>query len=236
MDGQTQSVNGGVVGDIAEFSSYGTLIDGRKLPHVCAPGHTIISSYSTPYVKYEAQNQGISISKYNLLSARVEENGKYYFWGDMSGTSMSTPYVTGTLALWLEANPKLTYDEVIEVINETSTRDSFVKGGNQVQWGAGKINVYEGLKSVLRMNSGVGEVNSDKNMLMRNLGGNIYEMFVAGEPALVASVYDLSGRKVAETSANGDTVAVNLDGQQKGVYVVSVAGESTRYTKKVVVK
>lgn len=236
MDGQTQSVNGGVVGDIAEFSSYGTLIDGRKLPHVCAPGHTIISSYSTPYVKYEAQNQGISISKYNLLSARVEENGKYYFWGDMSGTSMSTPYVTGTLALWLEANPKLTYDEVIEVINETSTRDSFVKGGNQVQWGAGKINVYEGLKSVLRMNSGVGEVNSDKNMLMRNLGGNVYEMFVVGEPALVASVYDLSGRKVAETSANGDTVAINLDGQQKGVYVVSVAGESTRYTKKVVVK
>ena len=154
----------------------------------------------------------------------------------MSGTSMSTPYVTGTLALWLEANPKLTYDEVIEVINETSTRDSFVKGGNQVQWGAGKINVYEGLKSVLRMNSGVGEVNSDKNMLMRNLGGNVYEMFVVGEPALVASVYELSGRKVAETSADGDTVAVNLDGQQKGVYVVSVAGESTRYTKKVVVK
>ena len=166
----------------------------------------------------------------------AEENGKYYFWGDMSGTSMSTPYVTGTLALWLEANPKLTYDDVIEVINETSTRDSFVKGGNQVQWGAGKINVYEGLKSVLRMNSGVGEVNSDKNMLMRNLGGNVYEMFVVGEPALVASVYDLSGRKVAETSADGDTVAVNLDGQQKGVYVVSVAGESTRYTKKVVVK
>ena len=59
---------------------------------------------------------------------------------------------------------------------------------------------------------------------------------MVGEPALVASVYDLSGRKVAETSADGDTVAVNLDGQQKGVYVVSVAGESTRYTKKVVVK
>ena len=236
MDGQTQSVNGGVVGGIAEFSSYGTLIDGRELPHVCAPGHTIISSYSTPYVKYEAQDQGISISKFNLLSARVEENGKYYFWGDMSGTSMSTPYVSGTLALWLEANPKLTYDDVMNVINETSTRDSFVKNGNKVQWGAGKINVYEGLKSVIRMNNGVNDVNSDKNMLMRNLGGNAYEVFVAGEPALVASVYDLSGRKVAEASADGDTVAVNLDGQQKSIYVVSVAGESTRYTKKVVVK
>ena len=36
-------------GEITEFSSYGTLIDGRNLPHVCAPGAAIISSYNRYY-------------------------------------------------------------------------------------------------------------------------------------------------------------------------------------------
>lgn len=232
LDGYTAREDG-TVNEIAEFSSYGTLVDGRQLPHVCAPGHSIISAYSTPYMKAQASSQGISISKFTMAVGRVSDNGQYYFWNSMSGTSMSTPYVTGTVALWLEANPKLTFDDVVDVIQKTSTVDSYVKKGKAVQWGAGKINAYEGLKMVIK-NSYVGEVDAEKNLLVRDLGDGSFEFFVGGENAVTVEAFDLSGRKVA-SAAGGDTVVLNI-GSQTGVYVVSVAGQTSRYTKKIVVR
>ena len=37
-------------GTLSSFSSWGELVDGRKLPHVCAPGGGINSSVSGPYI------------------------------------------------------------------------------------------------------------------------------------------------------------------------------------------
>lgn len=237
LNGQTESYNA-VVGDIAYYSSYGTLVDGRKLPHVCAPGHALSSSYSTPYMKVEAQYDGTSIANYKAAVAKVEDGGKYYFWKDMCGTSMACPYATGVIALWAEAYPQLTFDDVVNIITETSNSDSYVAKGNKVQWGAGKINAYEGLKKAIQLNpdGAVGNINSDKNILVNNMGNNSYEIFVANESSLKTDVYDLSGRKVATAVSDGNTVVVNLDGQQKGVYVIGVTGKSAHYSHKVLVK
>ena len=38
---------------------------------------------------------------------------------------MATPVVAGAVALWLEANPKLTCKDVARIIKETARRDSF---------------------------------------------------------------------------------------------------------------
>lgn len=232
INGSTQRQDG-IVNDIAEFSSYGTLIDGRKLPHVCAPGHTVVSSISTPYAKTLAG--GMSLDKVTMVVGRVQDNGQYYFWDAMSGTSMATPYVTGTVALWLEANPKLTFDDVVEIINETSTRDSYVESGDEVQWGAGKINAYEGLKKVIK-DSYVDEVDAAKNLLVRDLGDGNFEVFVGCENAVAVEAFDLAGRKVATAASGTDTVVLNLGGQQAGVYVLSIEGQKSHYTKKIVVR
>ncbi len=237
LSGKTETYNA-TVGDIAYYSSYGTLVDGRKLPTVCAPGHALNSSYSTPYVKAIARSEGVSIGNYDAVVARVQDGGKYYFWSDMAGTSMACPYATGTIALWVEAYPKLTYNDAITIINETSNRDTYVAKGNQVQWGAGKINAYEGLKKAIQMNEegSVNGINSEKNILVNSLGNNSFEIFVASENGLTADVYDLSGRKVATATGNGDTVVVNLNGQQKGAYVIGVTGQATHYSHKVLVR
>ena len=39
-----------------------------------------------------------------------------------SGTSMSSPAVAGTIALWLQARPDLTPEDVMGVIRRTSRR------------------------------------------------------------------------------------------------------------------
>ena len=156
----------------------------------------------------------------------------------MCGTSMACPYATGVIALWAEAYPQLTFDDVVNIITETSNSDSYVAKGNKVQWGAGKINAYEGLKKAIQLNpdGAVGNINSDKNILVNNMGNNSYEIFVANESSLKTDVYDLSGRKVATAVSDGNTVVVNLDGQQKGVYVIGVTGKSAHYSHKVLVK
>lgn len=225
----------GTTGNVAKFSSYGTLVDGRSLPNVCAPGCITVSAYSTPYIDYMASSRSTALQDYNHVVAKEEVDGQYYFWSQMSGTSMSAPYVSGTVALWLEANPKLTYADVVDVINATSTIDKYVEKGNKVKWGAGKINAYEGLKKVIR-DSGVGEVSADKNLLVRSLGDGRYEFFVGGESSVVVEAYDIAGRKVATAASDGDTVVLHLDGRQAGVYVVSVECLKSRYSKKIIVR
>ncbi|MCR5153172.1 MAG: S8 family serine peptidase [Prevotella sp.] len=40
---------------------------------------------------------------------------------------MATPTVAGIIALWLEAKPDLTYEEIREAIAATATKDEFTE-------------------------------------------------------------------------------------------------------------
>ncbi|MCH5347442.1 MAG: S8 family serine peptidase, partial [Muribaculaceae bacterium] len=150
--------DGIIVGDIGPYSSFGTLTDGRTLPHVCAPGTGIISAMSTPYVDsyFHGYEQYIPMN----FQARATAGGKTYYWKSETGTSMSTPFVAGSIALWLEADPTLTIDDVIDIATSTARRDEAVEGGNPVQWCAGKFDALAGLKDVIKR-AGVQSVTTD---------------------------------------------------------------------------
>jgi len=60
--------------------------------------------------------------------------------GRMDGTSMATPHVAGTVALVLEANPKLTIDEVRQLLEDTAT--DLGPTGRDPEFGAGMVNAY----------------------------------------------------------------------------------------------
>ena len=73
----------------------------------------------------------------------------------MEGTSMATPHVTGIIALWLQANPNLTYADVRDIIKETSIKDKYVTNTDFIpshdvrQVGSGKIDALAGLQKIL---------------------------------------------------------------------------------------
>ena len=93
---------------IASYSSKGpTLVDHVVKPDLVAPGNRVVS---------------LDGEKNSELADSFPENevGSYYF--KLSGTSMATPMVSGTVALILQQNPNLTPDQVKARLMKTASK------------------------------------------------------------------------------------------------------------------
>lgn len=130
--------SGGATGSRSYFSSYGVDICGHTQPLVMAPGQPTIS----------ALNRYVTAESAPLVALEEDEQGNTYYWGAKSGTSMAAPVVTGIIALWLEANPHLSADDVKQIIAETAIRDKYVLAEPET-CGHGKINALDGLKTIM---------------------------------------------------------------------------------------
>lgn len=169
-----------VQGDIAWFSSYGESFNGVAQPTVCAPGVNIVSAMSQ-YVIGD-----------NADESMLWQGGAYTA---ESGTSMACPVVAGIVALWLEAAPTLSLDEVKEVMANSSDNDNFTSG-KPIRWGYGKINAKGGIDYINASISGIANNTANSSSLTDD------------------GIYDLSGRRVSVSSASSVTSVL-----PKGIYV-----------------
>jgi hypothetical protein len=136
--GQVCFVNREEVGDLARFSSGGPTRDLRLKPEITAPGIGIVSALSA----------NSSVAANSIVPDGVHRLN--------SGTSMSAPHVTGSVALMLEVKPTLTADEVKQIFSRTAARDAFTfrKYSDQPGampsdwWGYGKLDVPAALCGV----------------------------------------------------------------------------------------
>lgn len=231
LDGVTYGYRGLFTeGKISGFSSYGKLRDGRSLPHVCAPGAVIVSSCSRYYVENEENEVGK-----NVLCARLTEADRTNYWCPAMGTSMSTPYVAGSIALWLQANPNLTINDVKDIISRTAVRDDEVNAGNPVQWGMGKFDAYAGLKEAIRMNNSVPGVEADRDsaLMLSTADGRTYEIFLGGATAIEARLYSTGGACVATASSQADQAVLDASALAPGIYILNVNGT---HSKRIAIK
>lgn len=207
-------------GCISSFSSYGTLVDGRNMPHVCAPGAVVISSMNSYYVESGYTNS-------SSLNACVDEDSRSNYWGWATGTSMASPQVAGSIALWLEADPTLTIDDVKDIVAQTAVKDEYVLKADPVQAGAGKFDAFAGLKEVLRRaNAGIGDISVDsERVLVKSLGDNRFNVFLAGVSSLEITVYDISGSQRFAQTVAADEAVVDLSSLTKGIYILTVNGQ-----------
>lgn len=228
IDGNTYGVKdnfgsvkyGKNVGDIAFFSSYGKLADGRELPHVCAPGLFVQSSLSRYTENYEED-----------VMRQETVGGTTYEFGPMSGTSMATPYMSGVCALWLEADPTLTHTQIREIAQTTAISDAYcttnnyyTKAGDGNQAGSGKVDAYKGLKLILdNKASGLDTIEKGKDFMIRALNDYTFEAYTAGAVAMSAALYSSQGHLVASASQAGNTVTISAAGQNKGVYILRIS-------------
>ena len=64
---------------------------------------------------------------------------------------MSTPVVTGIVALWLQAKPDLTTEEVKDVIAHTARHSDPSLTYPNNEYGYGEIDAYKGLLYILNL-------------------------------------------------------------------------------------
>lgn len=218
------------IDDIGRYSAFGTLADGRTLPHICAPGSAVISAVSRPFVEMNFKGDEAAIAA--NFQAKATMGGKDYYWKAETGTSMSTPLVAGAIALWLEADPSLTFDDVLDIISRTAVRDEYVERGNPVQWGAGKLDALAGLKEVIsRRSDGIKGVSLDGHndrLILTKISPTEFDIFVGEAACLDVRVYSTAGRLVATSTHEGSGTTLDLSALGKGVYVLTVNGHSAK--------
>ena len=213
----------GVLGVRNGTSSVGPTYTGITKPDVVAPGSFIISagnSFSSTEIR----------DNIDAFTAS-EFNGKSYPWRLGTGTSQSTPVVSGIIALWLEAKPTLTTQEVLETIRLTSKplgTDSLGYPNNE--YGYGIIDAYKGLLHVLGLDTSIRSLSQHQpaGMTFRVQGDVLFADGAADD--IPVTFYNLSGTIVRQSKVENGTVS--LSGMPKGVYAVQLGNQGSTLIRK----
>lgn len=207
-------------------SSRGTTWEGATLPHILAPGSLVVSALYP---------EAPGMEKCYVTDTVID--GKRYVWGFDSGTSMSTPTVAGILAVWLEALPTLTYDNIIEILRETGNRSAL--DGYPGYSAYGTIDAFEGLKYALRKFSTPAiEVDTQHKLSIRFLGkstpGSLIEVLTSrnignGTARFIA----MNGHTVCSIPVSGTDFTLPLP-DSSGIYILQVVGDGFSASQKIV--
>lgn len=217
LAGPDRTFGGDETGTVNRRSSYGTLIDGRVLPHVVAPGAWLISSTNSAFAA--AHPDAVP----DFCESRVID-GNTYYWDVNCGTSMSCPYVAGSIATWLEAVPSLTIDDVKEAIAATNERD--LPDASNPRHGQGWFRPYEGLRYILEnadISPGIGESGKPTAVIR----GDIAEILNPGGMRLTVEIISTDGvPALPRRSVDGAVSEIDISELGRGVYVLRLSDGS----------
>ena len=207
---------------ISGFSSRGPTLDERVKPDITAPGSSVVSSLSS-----------FTDGNYTPVTT-IQFNGRSYVFAGFSGTSMSSPVVTGIVALMLEANPDLSPQMIKDILTQTAREDQHTGvlaaiGDNL--WGHGKVQAYFAVQRALEL---VGVAEGE------DVGPDV---LVYPNPAMGAvnvqstlkfnqvHVYDLEGRLLGQLSMGH--ASFQMAGYPAGAYIILLKGDGIERLVKV---
>ncbi len=240
QDGKTYNYNHwgnmGTFGAVSFFSNRGPMLNDDQKPTLVAPG---------AFVKAPVSKYSPSVDKKGSKICSIVKRGfQSFYYEVMQGTSMASPAVAGTVALWLEAYNDLTPDQALEVIKKTAKKDNHT--GDE-EWNAisgyGKLDAYAGLKEVLQLakTNGIGEVlNSEAPVTLKKGGEEWKVLFNTDESYANIALYSANGqlveRQQIQSPRRGDETMLSLAGLQPGVYLVNISTTASTMTRKVVIE
>ena len=234
--GEEKVSNNGSGGVIAPYSSKGPTTEGLIKPDVVAPGSNIISSYNSFYIAKHPTNNDVQWDVEHF-----EYKGSTYAWNCNTGTSMSAPAVAGAIALWLQAKPTLTANEVRSILAQTAMRhDTTLPHPNNL-YGYGQIDVYRGLLHILGISKvqGISHQQPQGVNIAPASNGNLYITFADGQShACTINVYSLSGSLILSRPRTllAAQSTIHLGTIATGVYIIQIQADSPKLSGSTLVR
>jgi serine protease AprX len=198
---------------LAAFSSRGPTQDGRVKPEIIAPG-------------------------VNITAPRAGSGNGYIAY---SGTSMATPFVSGTVALMLDANPNLTVADVRQILQQTA--QDWGPTGQDVDYGWGRLDGWAAVKRAGNFQGGLPPTIPTHEVFSGTLAGvgqtaehrfNVQSVafplvatllmpaWDAGAPDFDMTIYNPDGTELGRTSGSNRQEVLGRMVTQTGIYRVVV--------------
>lgn len=215
-------------GEITYFSSNGPAHGDYQKPEISAPGWQVTSSINSR-----------DESNYVTVTS-VNSNGTRYRWASMSGTSMSSPAVTGIVALMLQANPTISVDQIRNIIFTTARNDDktgalLANDSASYTWGWGKIDAMRCVAAAYDLNSIDQAIAlQPKLMVYPNPTTSQATIITSTNEPSTLKVYGMDGR-IVETCTIGNETSINTSEWPRGIYVLQVHGKAGVRTTKLAV-
>jgi len=232
LSGESYTDNNFPIGEHTYWAGMGPSFAENPKPDVSAPGCYVVAAI---------QNYD-NFSEYASTTVdKVTYNGKKYYYEAMSGTSMASPVVCGAVAIWLQANPDLTAAQIRYIVANTSTHDDFTGYDTwNKTFGYGKINVYEGLKAALNIETGIVNVyDTEKPVTFSKDGSNWKILFNSSQNEATIAVYTINGTMIQSIDMNdvkkGYEYNLNLDSFPHGTVILSVKTRGDVITRKITI-
>lgn len=212
-------------GEIADFSSYGPLIDGSSKPDISAPGVNIIAALSSFTDQYRGN-----------ITATVAFQGRNYSFVPLSGTSMSSPFVAGVVALLLQANPYLSSSQIKRILQETAYQDSHTALSGPDRFGYGKIHAYEAIRQALSVTGNVEMKPKDSRYTVypNPATHTVFISLQSVSPEIKAELYDFCGKKIEQQFLYPGVNTLNIQTLPSGCYFIRITEGSHYYIHKLI--
>lgn len=238
---QIKTVTAGKDGLLSSYSSIGPSPTGLIKPDLCAPGQALISSLNSHFI--QSYNPAADSYIVDLNGTHSDYTGRDYGWMALSGTSMACPVATGIIALWLQADPSLTKDRIMDIIAKTSRQPDATLSYPNNYYGYGEIDAYHGMLEILGL-TGISNISTTPltTATVRPDGsGNIIislDSAHKGSAADIVTVYDTTGRIVRRTtisatdshiySPTDSPAAITIPAQDlHGIFVVQIGQQGS---------
>lgn len=246
LNNQTYNYSNMAIGKRSYFSSMGPALNPKtRKPLVLGPGAWINSAINKLYPGFSEKDNW-------LLTEKVKVNGEDYYYADMQGTSMASPFVAGVIALWLEANPNLDYKEITNIIDSTSYK---IMPGSINNWtyenGYGRIDAYKGLKMALKK-ANIDAATGQNITALSRVSGALQPVTLQGdarqwnvlfnnpERTATLTLLALDGREVERRTLSqvqqGHEETFALAHLTPGVYLLRITTPGAQITRRIVVR
>ena len=222
------------IGQINYFSSQGPTTDDRMKPDISAPGGMMMSAISSYYSLFQ-DNSANTI-------ARCNKNDKNYYFGQMTGTSMASPFVTGIIATWLQASSTLSPDQIKEILDHTAKKDNFTGPNSNNTYGRGKIDAWNGIKYILEqpdLGSHIDKI-SRLSVYPTHISDNFRILSANEYPYMNIYIYNLNGilvyNKNIKAVTSGSETKINTSALSSGSYIVNIITPYDNQTYRIIKK